>query len=55
VLIGARQAIQPGQELTIDYAWPANAAIPCLCQSKSCRGWIVAAKELRKLRRRVAK
>jgi hypothetical protein len=34
--------VQPGEELTIDYAWPPICAIPCLCGSKDCRGWIVA-------------
>jgi hypothetical protein len=38
--------IEPGEELTIDYAWPVSAAIPCLCRSKACRGWIVAEHEL---------
>lgn len=42
----ATRAIPFGEELTIDYAWPANATIPCRCGSESCRGWIVAASEL---------
>ena len=42
----ALQVIRPGEELTIDYAWPATAAIPCRCGSPSCRGWIVASDEL---------
>ena len=33
--------IYPGEEITIDYAWPAESAIPCLCDSVHCRGWIV--------------
>lgn len=40
------KAIKPGDELTIDYAWSADAAIPCLCRSETCRGWIVAVTEL---------
>jgi hypothetical protein len=39
------QSLQPialGDELTIDYGWPAEAAIPCTCGSRRCRGWIVA-------------
>ena len=40
------KAIEPGEELTIDYAWPVDAAIPCLCRSEQCRGWIVAETEL---------
>jgi hypothetical protein len=37
--------ISPGEQLTIDYAWPAWAAIPCRCGCPECRGWIVAAGE----------
>jgi hypothetical protein len=52
----AIRAIRPNEELTIDYAWPADEAVPCECQSQKCRGWIVAATELslllRKRRRR---
>lgn len=33
--------IMPGEELLIDYSWPADAAIPCRCGTASCRGWIV--------------
>jgi hypothetical protein len=33
--------IAPGEELVIDYAWPADAAIPCRCGAPQCRGWIV--------------
>ncbi len=52
--IGARQAIEPSHELTIDYGWPATSAIPCLCNVESCRGWIVATEELGDLRQRLA-
>ncbi len=38
--------IDIGQELTIDYNWPAIFAIPCVCRSPECRGWIVAPKDL---------
>jgi len=43
------QTIRPivaGEELSIDYAWPADAAIPCRCQTPNCRGWIVDPAEL---------
>jgi len=33
--------IGPGEELLIDYSWPADAAIPCRCRAPECRGWIV--------------
>jgi hypothetical protein len=39
--------IFPGEQLTIDYAWPAEKAIKCQCGCKKCRGWIVAANELK--------
>ncbi len=35
-----------GQQMTIDYAWPAGEAIPCQCGAASCRGWIVAEEQL---------
>ena len=38
------QTIRPleaGEELFIDYCWPADAAIPCRCRTPECRGWIV--------------
>lgn len=38
--------IQPEQELTIDYNWPASHAIECDCQQPECRGWVVAEEEL---------
>lgn len=41
--------IDIGQELTIDYNWPAIFAIPCACRSPQCRGWIVAPKDLPQL------
>ena len=44
------KAINPGDELTIDYAWPESAAIPCLCRSENCRGWIVAETEMHLVR-----
>ena len=33
--------IETGEQLLIDYSWPADAAIPCRCGSEACRGWIV--------------
>lgn len=38
--------IKANDELTIDYGWPAELAIPCQCRSPNCRGWIVAADEV---------
>jgi len=49
VWIEAVAEIQAGEQLTIDYAWPAEAAIPCDCHSPECRGWIVAEDELHHL------
>jgi len=42
----ALTAIEPQDELTIDYAWSADAAVPCQCGRPSCRGWVVSADEL---------
>jgi len=38
--------IEPGQEILIDYSWPADAAIPCRCGAANCRGWICDPAEL---------
>jgi hypothetical protein len=40
------RSIAVGEELTIDYAWPAERAIRCLCGAANCRGWIVVIEEL---------
>lgn len=49
------RAIRPGDQITIDYGWPADSAIACLCGAATCRGWVVAESELGKVKRRVAK
>jgi len=46
LLLEALRDIEPGQEITIDYAWRADAAIPCLCGSAKCRGWVVDQEEI---------
>ena len=46
--------IEPGEELLIDYAWPADAAIPCQCGATNCRGWICDPAELHLVREREA-
>lgn len=38
--------IEVGEELTIEYNWPATYAIRCDCRSPLCRGWVVAPEEL---------
>lgn len=38
----ALRDIVSGEQLTIDYAWPDDRAIPCLCGMPECRGWIIA-------------
>ena len=38
--------IEVQEQLTIDYGWPAEAAIECKCGSEQCRGWVVAESEL---------
>lgn len=51
VYLRAVRTIRPDDELTIDYAWDADAAIRCRCGAKSCRGWIVEMEQLSKLLR----
>jgi SET domain-containing protein len=48
------RTILPGQQITIDYGWSHEVAIPCECGSRHCRGWIVAADELHLLHRSTA-
>ena len=43
--------IKEGEELTIDYNWPADCAIRCGCNSKKCRGYIVAEHLLHKVKK----
>lgn len=43
--------ISVGEELTIDYNWPADFAIPCGCRTPGCRGWIVTPKDLPQVNR----
>jgi hypothetical protein len=47
--VQALRKIRPGEELTIDYGWPAEDAIVCCCRSPRCRGWIVHADEVQRL------
>ena len=49
VFLIASREIKPGEELTIDYNWPSDAAIPCRCRAPSCRGWIVSEDQLEAL------
>ncbi len=42
----ARRDVGLDDELTIDYGWTADHAIPCLCGERLCRGWIVCPEEL---------
>ncbi|HEY1066892.1 MAG TPA: SET domain-containing protein [Pirellulales bacterium] len=49
VIVETLAVIQPGEQLTIDYGWTADAAIPCLCGHAQCRGWVCALEEMPKL------
>lgn len=46
VYVVALRSIEADEQLTIDYGWPAEAAIACKCGSTDCRGWVVAKNEL---------
>jgi uncharacterized protein len=52
IWVHALRTVRPSEQLTIDYGWPAESAIPCLCGSPSCRGWVVDQTELERVRRR---
>ena len=54
IYVIALRDIAPGEELTIDFNWSSNAAIPCGCKSANCRGWVVSIDELDKLGPRAA-
>ena len=49
VTVDTIRSISPGEELAIDYGWPADQAIPCGCGADECRGWVVAEQELHML------
>lgn len=46
VVVEALADIRDGEEITIDYAWTAKVAIPCLCGHAQCRGYVVSIDEL---------
>ena len=46
IYVVTMKPILKGEELTVDYSWPADVAIPCGCGHKRCRGFIVAKEEL---------
>jgi hypothetical protein len=39
-------SVRTGDELAYDYAFPANLAERCFCNATRCRGWIVDADDL---------
>ena len=44
--------IEPGSELVFDYQWPALDWIPrCHCGAFNCRGWVVAADQVDKMKK----
>ena len=45
VWVIANRNVRTGEELTIDYGWPKEEAVPCLCGSKGCRGWVGEARD----------
>jgi uncharacterized protein len=53
--VEALRTIQLGEQICIDYSWPAEAAIPCLCGAANCRGWVVSEADAKKLKRAAAK
>jgi hypothetical protein len=55
IWVHALRTVRASEQLTIDYGWPADSAIPCLCGTPTCRGWVVDKSELGKVKRRMAK
>jgi uncharacterized protein len=55
IWVHALRTVRPSEQLTIDYGWPADSAIPCLCGAASCRGWVVDQSELALVKRRMAR
>ena len=45
------RTVRTSEQLTIDYGWPAEAAIRCLCGSERCRGWVVDEAQLARAQR----
>ena len=46
VFVLALRSIRPGDEITIDYRWPATMAIRCRCGAANCRGWVIDEEDL---------
>lgn len=44
--VEVKSDIALGDQLTIDYGWPAHSPTPCTCGAPGCRGWIVAAEQV---------
>jgi hypothetical protein len=55
IWVHAIRTVRPSDQLTIDYGWPAESAIRCLCGTPTCRGWVVDASELERVKRRAAR
>lgn len=55
IWVHAIKTVRPSDQLTIDYGWPADSAIRCLCGAPTCRGWVVDQSELAKVKRRMAR
>jgi hypothetical protein len=55
IWVHAIKTVRQSDQLTIDYGWPAESAIPCLCGTASCRGWVVDQSELARVKRRLAR
>lgn len=55
IWVHAIKTVRPSEQLTIDYGWPAESAIRCLCGTASCRGWVVDQSELSRVKRRASR
>lgn len=52
IVVVALKTVRRGDQVTIDYGWPADEfSLRCLCGAAACRGWVVADTELDKMKR----
>ncbi len=52
IYVEALRTIRPGDQITIDYAWSAEPdALRCGCGAAGCRGWVVDARQVARLKR----
>lgn len=52
IFVMCRRTIRRGEQITIDYGWPADEhSLRCLCGAQNCRGWVISEDQLPKMKR----